>query len=212
VSVVLWDEGFTFDGRPERRSVVTHRVLYEAVRRRFVRDGLADEFSIFIDPRHAGNVKACLEARREKAAAAIPRYDSTLADGVRFWQPGWPTFLADTTGIAPQESWGRWTDGPVAVLKFTSPLPTRFTLVVTAAAHGPNRGAPVQFSVGRVTRTAVFTAELGKGAPDLRRIDFDLSAESDTLEIRLPQPMSPGPGDRRQVGLALIRLQIERRR
>lgn len=209
VSVVLWDERFQFDGRPERRSVETHRMLYEGVRRQFVRDGLVDEFAVFIDPRHAGTVKPCLEARRAKAVEAIPRYDSTLAEGVKFWQPGWPTFLADATGLAPQESWGRWTDGPVSVLTFSRPLPAHFTLVVTAAAHGPNLGRPVQFSVGPVTRTATFTAELGRGAPDVRRLDFDLEAASDTLEIRPPNPAPPGAGDRRQVGLALIRLQID---
>jgi phosphoglycerol transferase len=111
--------------------------------------------------------------------------------------------------VAPHEPWGRWTDGPAASLRFTTPLPRRFVLVVTAASHGPNLGQPVAFTVGSMTQTAVFTAELGKGPPDVRRLPFHLASTSDTLQIRPPRPWVPGAGDNRQIGLALIRIQIE---
>jgi 4-amino-4-deoxy-L-arabinose transferase-like glycosyltransferase len=209
VAVVLWDEAFAFDARPERRPVETHQLLHAGVRREYVRGGLVDGFSIFIAPSHAPSVTLCFQARRAAAAAAIPRYVSTLAEGVKLWQPGLPTFLAEMTGMAPHESWGRWTDGPAATLRFSTPLPKRFILVVTAASHGRNLGRPVAFSAGNVTQTAAFTAELGKAPPDVRRLSFELASSSNTIEIRPPHPEAPGAGDRRQIGLALIRLQIE---
>ena len=209
VAVVLWDETFAFDARPERRPVQTHQLLHAQVSREYVSGGLVDGFSIFINPPRALSVTSCLRAQRAAAVAAIPRYASTLADGVKFWQPGLPTFLVDMMGVAPHEPWGRWTDGPSAVLRFSSPLPERFTLVVTAASHGRNVGRPVAFSAGNVTQTASFTAELGKAPPDVRRMSFELASSSDTLEIRPPYPQAPGAGDRRQIALALIRLQIE---
>jgi hypothetical protein len=209
VAVVLWDEAFAFDARPERRPVETHGVLHAAVSREYARGGAVDGFSLFIDPSHATGVLSCLVARRAAIAAAIPRYPATLEEGVTFGRPGLPTFLAEMTGVAPHEPWGRWTDGPAASLRFTTPLPRRFVLVVTAASHGPNLGQPVAFTVGSMTQTAVFTAELGKGPPDVRRLPFHLASTSDTLQIRPPRPWVPGAGDNRQIGLALIRIQIE---
>lgn len=138
-----------------------------------------------------------------------PRYEATFADGVQFWKPGVPLFVADMNGVSAHEPWGRWTDGPEAVVTFTQPLPTRFTVVVTAAAYGPNVAQPATFVVGSVVRTAIFDTELGRGAPDVRRIRFDTAGQSDRLEIRPFRPMRPYNGDKRALGLALIRLQIE---
>ena len=126
-------------------------------------------------------------------AADAPRYDAGPADGVQFWKPGLPLFLADLTGVSGHEVWGRWTDGPLAVLTFVEPLPARFTLAVTAAAYGPNVGRPSAFTAGTVTRTSVFGVALGNGPP----------------EIRPYQPARPYNGDERMLGLALVRLQIE---
>ena len=207
VSVVLWDEAFAFDGRAERRPVETHSILHAAVSRAFLGAGLVDGFSIFVAPPYARAVTRCLDVQR--TAAVIPRYASTLAEGIKFWQHGLPTFLIDMTGLAPHEPWGRWTDGAAAVFRFSAPLPRRFTLVVTGAAYGPNLNAPVEFVVGDRTQIAVFSTELGKGTPDVRRMPFDLEADAATLEIRPPSPRSPGGGDRRRLGLALIQIQIE---
>jgi hypothetical protein len=38
---------------------------------------------------------------------------------------------------------------------------------------------------------------------------LELESSSNTHEIRPPIPQAPGAGDRRRIGLALIRLQIE---
>lgn len=140
--------------------------------------------------------------------AGDSRYPSTLAVGIKFWQAGWPDFVVDVAGIASHESWGRWTNGPVAVIRFDRPLPPKFTLSVTGAAFGPNLGQPVQFISGGVTQTAMFTNELGKGQPQERRMSFALAQPSDRIEIRVPHPTAPGAGDTRQLGIALLRLQI----
>ena len=141
-------------------------------------------------------------------SADAPRYAATLGDGVQFWKPGLPLFLADLTGVSLHEPWGRWTDGPVAVLTFTEPLPSRFALVVTAATYGPNIGQPVAFVVDGITRTATFETELGSGPPDVREITFETPARSNRLEIRPRHPTRPPSGDHRRLGLALIQLQI----
>ena len=141
--------------------------------------------------------------------ADAPRYDATLHDGVQFWKPGLPLFLADLTGVSSHEPWGRWTDGPVAVVRFAEPLPRRFTLIVTAASYGPNIGQPVEFVAGAVTRTVTFDTELGAGTPDVRRLGFELERPGDRIEIRPPHPTRPSNGDSRALGLALIRLQVE---
>lgn len=142
--------------------------------------------------------------------ADAPRYDAVLAhDGVQFWKPGLPVFLADLTGVSAHEPWGRWTDGPVAVLTFAAPLPARFTLVVTAAAYGPNIGRPAAFTAGSVTSTATFGTALGSGPPETRRLRFETEHRSRRLEIRPHQPTRPDNGDDRALGLALIRLQVQ---
>jgi hypothetical protein len=55
--------------------------------------------------------------------------------------------------------------------------------------------------------TALFAATYA--LPDVRRLPFELESSSNTHEIRPPIPQAPGAGDRRRIGLALIRLQIE---
>jgi phosphoglycerol transferase len=142
-------------------------------------------------------------------AADAPRYEATLRDGVQFWKPGLPLFLADLAGVSAHEPWGRWTDGRVAVLTFAEPLPTRFTLVVTAAAYGPNVGRPATFIAGSTAQTATFATQLGSGPPEVRRLMFETSERVDRLEIRPYEPRRPDNGDDRALGLALFRLQVE---
>jgi hypothetical protein len=142
-------------------------------------------------------------------AADAPRYAATLIDGVQFWKPGLPVFLADLTGVSVHEPWGRWTDGRLAVLTFAEPLPAKFTLVVTGAAYGPNVGRPATFTVGSAVQTATFTTQLGSGTPEVKRLVFETADPADRIEIRPYEPARPGKGDDRALGLALFRLQIE---
>ncbi len=140
---------------------------------------------------------------------ASVRYDSTLSEGIKFWLPGVPSMVLEFAGIAPQESWGRWTVGPTALIRFDGPLPPDFTLLVTAAAYGPNIGRPVRFSSGGVEQSAVFSVELGKAPPEEKRLRFVSNTPTDTIEIRVPHPQAPGNGDRRAIGIALIRLRVQ---
>lgn len=137
------------------------------------------------------------------------RYDSTLSEGVKFWLPGLPSMVLEFAGIGAQESWGRWTVGPTALIRFDRPLPPDFTLMVTAAAYGPNIGRPVRFSIGGVDKSAVFLVELGKAPPEEKQLRFTSTAPTDTIEIRVPHPQVPGNGDRRALGIALIRLRVQ---
>jgi hypothetical protein len=50
VSLVLWDEAFMFDGRSDRRSVVTHAELHRRITEQFVRIGSVDEFTVYANP------------------------------------------------------------------------------------------------------------------------------------------------------------------
>lgn len=50
VALVLWDEEFVFDGRPERHSLATHARLHRDVTDRFVRLGRVDRFTVYADP------------------------------------------------------------------------------------------------------------------------------------------------------------------
>ena len=138
----------------------------------------------------------------------VPRYEATLESVIKFWLPGLPSTVAEISGVAQQETWGRWTNGPVVVIRFREVLPREFTLVVTAAAHGPNVGVPVQFVIGQATQSVIFPNELSKGPPVVRKMKFALAEPSDRIEIRVPRPQEPGGGDTRALGLALVSLQI----
>ena len=138
----------------------------------------------------------------------VPRYEATLETGIKFWLPGLPSMVAEMSGVAQQETWGRWTNGPVVVIRFREALPKEFTLVVTAAAYGANAGVPIQFVSGQAAQSAVFPNELGKGPPVTREMKFAQSEPSDRIEIRVPRPQEPGGGDTRALGLALVSLQV----
>jgi hypothetical protein len=49
VSLVLWDETFMFDGRPDRHSSVTHAGLLGRVSADCARVGSIDGFTVFMD-------------------------------------------------------------------------------------------------------------------------------------------------------------------
>jgi phosphoglycerol transferase len=84
----------------------------------------------------------------EKAIAVDPlgpKYESTLAEGIDFKKPRYPSFLIDITGVSAREDWCRWTDAnivPVARFQFNKPLPKKFILELQANAIGQNVGQP----------------------------------------------------------------------
>jgi hypothetical protein len=151
-------------------------------------------------------------------AAAVdqlaPRYESTLAEGIDFRRPGYPTFLLEVVGVSAQEDWGRWTDataGPSVKFRFNAPLPKKFVLELQANAFGPNEGKPVKIRAGNIERTVTI-----KNVPSYAAYtaEFDEVVATDTIEITPPNPIlprevDPSNVDERKLGLGLARLKIK---
>ena len=142
------------------------------------------------------------------APASPPSYRASLEEGITFAKPGYPDFVASTEGISHAEQFGRWTDGPKAVIAFKDPLPKKFELVIKGAAYGPNIDQPVKVSAGPVSQEIVFESDLNKDA-QTRRMIFSLEQPVDRIEFQIPKPTQPANGDVRKLGIALIELKIE---
>jgi phosphoglycerol transferase len=136
-----------------------------------------------------------------------PRYQAVLEDGWSFSKPGSPEYIASIYGLSVSEPWGRWTDGDVAIVRFSSPLPLRFSVELSGGAFGANVGKPVGIRVGGVERQVVF-----KGGPfentSTLKADFVNESGSDTVTILLPAARPASAGDPRRLGLALTGLKI----
>lgn len=154
----------------------------------------------------------------EKATPpALPKppahYEATLAEGIDFTRPGYPTFVAEVSGVARHEPWGRWSDAntsPTVKIRFKEPLPAKFTLELVAKPFGPNVDKPVKVVVGKVEKS--FSAKVNP--KNMYSVSFDKIKGVDTIEIVPAKPTSPNEvnpqsGDRRKIGLGLIALRIK---
>ncbi len=134
-------------------------------------------------------------------------YPATLAEGIDFAKPGYPTFIARVTGMSGYEPWGRWTEGDKVTFHFTQPLSKRFTLVIQANVFGQNLGEAVKIKIGAAQQEFKIT-EQGQ----IHRLNFTLSKPANTIELFIPKPTSPKAlqlsEDPRKLGLGLIKLQI----
>jgi phosphoglycerol transferase len=143
-----------------------------------------------------------------------PRYEASMADGIDFTKPGYPSFLAEVQGMSIREDWGRWTDGNVAAaakFRFKQPLPKSFTIVLRANAFGPNLGKPVKVRVGGVEKSFVHN---DGAAADTYRLAFEVPGVADTIEIVAPASISPNEQnsasqDKRKLGVGITRMQFE---
>lgn len=167
------------------------------------------------------SVSACCESESEAppatpaatpaapAAPAKPQtYAANVTEGFKFSTPGYPNFLSALTGLSHHEDWGRWSEGKVVALQFAKPLPTHFTLALTARAFGPNMGAPVLVKAGAVEQR--FTPP--DGADHAHSLEFKLDAPTNRLEFHIPKPTSPAElnasTDSRLLGIGFVSLQI----
>lgn len=141
------------------------------------------------------------------APPAAEHYPATLAEGIDFRKPGYPTFLAGVNGLSAHEPWGRWSDGGVVTFTFTQPLPRRFTLILNGHAFGPNIGAQIRVKAGTAEHALTLAAE-----GQTQRMDFTLTAPTNQLEFIIPQPTSPADlqqnQDTRKLGIGFVTLQI----
>ena len=161
---------------------------------------------------------AAVSAAAPAADPLVPAYDATLAEGIDFRKPGYPTFLADVSGVAGREAWGRWTEGPVARLRFKNPLPPSFTVSIEAGAIGPNVGKVVVVKAGKVEKT--FTVAGGTVGPPpgvaTFTLDFAGVEGADAIEIIPPAPVRPKDmtaksDDNRLLGVGLVSLKLQSR-
>ena len=131
---------------------------------------------------------------------------ASLSAGMDFRQRDFPVYVIGTEGLSGAEAWGRWTDGPVARIRFAHMLPQKFALELGVwAAYAQNSGLPVKVRIGDTEREVTVSATTV-------RLDFDLRGPTDTIEIKLPAPTSPASrgesADPRLLGIGLKTLRI----
>jgi hypothetical protein len=144
----------------------------------------------------------CLEQRQALAS------DSRLID---FRESNFPVYVKEVQGISNHEYWGAWTNGDQAIIKYSEPLPLRFTLLVTGGAWAENVNRPIGFRVGSVQREAIFEGD-PFNKPTTVSLDFELNENVDTLKINIPFPISDIDSDSRSIGVGLTTLRIEERK
>lgn len=140
------------------------------------------------------------------------RYAASFSEGIDFTRRNWPEFVRDVEGVSGPEPWGRWSDanlGQGVRFDFFSPLPARFTLVLSAQPFGRNNEQAVVVKVGGQTHH--FTIK--QGEPDVR-LPIILKSESVDSIAFIPQnsisPKEVGMSeDSRKLGIGFIRLRFE---
>lgn len=140
------------------------------------------------------------------------RYSANFSDGIDFTRRNWPEFVRDVTGISDPEPWGRWSDANLAQgvrFDFFSPLPARFTLVLSAQAFGYNGEQAVVVKVGDQAHHLT----IKQGEHEVRLPIFLVSDTVDSIEFISQNPISPKEAgvseDSRKLGVGFIRLRFE---
>jgi len=146
-------------------------------------------------------------------APAQISYEATLQEGINFAKQGYPSFIAEVSGMSGFETWGRWSDadagGPVVRFTFVDKLPANFNLVIMANAFGPNVGQPIRVVAGAVEQSWVIQ---NASPPKIYTLQFN-HVDGNTIEFIPPAPTSPqslgqGNNDPRKLGIGFISLKI----
>jgi hypothetical protein len=136
-------------------------------------------------------------ARAQPAAAPTWTTGPTMID---FSDPEPPHGVAEISGMANPEAWGRWSNQDTVRIRFDDPLPPQFQLELVARAFGPNVGAPIRVRVGNVEQKFGAT---NSDAP--YRMHFTIAGTADTIEFTGITPTSPASvgvsNDPRPLGL-----------
>ncbi|MBH3428771.1 sugar translocase [Pseudomonas alkylphenolica] len=140
------------------------------------------------------------------------RYNSTINEGINFSRAGWPDFIRDATGFSGNEPWGRWSDQNISSrpsLKLYSPLPQKFTLVLSAQAFARNANSPVDIVIGNQKHEVSLA-----NTPSEVRVKVDLQGETaDSITFVPAHPISPKKlkmgTDSRKLGIGFISMRIE---
>jgi phosphoglycerol transferase len=140
------------------------------------------------------------------------RYSASFFDGIDFTRPTWPEFVRDVNGFSRAESWGRWSDAnisPSARIDFSSPLPPKFTLVLSAKPFNPEEGQVLVVRIGDQTHRLV----LQNGESEIRLPIVLDNLQVDAIEFTPQNPVSPQElglsKDVRKLGVGFMRLHLE---
>lgn len=118
-----------------------------------------------------------------------------------------PAFVSRLEGLSHAESWGRWSDSKRVVIHFAQPLPRRTGLILKARAYEVNTTLPFTVRVGGDSKQF----RLGWTEQHIG-LHFDTDGSARTLEIDVPQPISPEelgrPGDPRKLGIGISEITI----
>lgn len=141
--------------------------------------------------------------------AASPPYEATLAQGIDFSKTGYPSFLADMSGVSNAETWGRWTDaklGAEAKFRFKQALPQQFKLALEIKDfYGINAGQNIVVRVGEKQQEFMFDS-----ADKTQHVELTFSdvGTTNTIEIIAPKHTEPTATDSRMMGVGLVSLKI----
>ena len=120
-----------------------------------------------------------------------------------------PPSLLNLSGLAAQETWGRWSDSDQVTIHFANCLPKGKLLIdVRGHAFGPNIGKPVRLLIG----SSQATITLGEFDEDVR-INLNNQGECEKkLVLLVPEkatPLALGISeDTRTLGLGLVQIGI----
>lgn len=141
-----------------------------------------------------------------------PRHAATLSEGVDFTRRTWPEFIKNVQGLSGLEPWGRWSDADISRsvrFVFFEPLPTHFTLHLTAQPFGRNGVQEVIIKIGDQSHVV----KLRGGDPDIRLPIVLTDGQVDAMEFVPHEPVSPKElgvnADIRRLGIGFVRLRFE---
>ena len=146
--------------------------------------------------------------KRRNFALLRSAADPRAAHTVRFAVPEDDPDRVRLTGLSGFEPWGRWSDGKTVQVEFAQPLPREMTLLLDAAAFGPNAQQDFIVQVGAQQQRV-------RLPPEHRtvRLGFHTDGAARLIAIEVPHPVSPselgqGP-DTRTLGIAMYSLAVE---
>lgn len=136
----------------------------------------------------------------------LPDQEPTVSR-VRFSAPADPNVVVGIEGLSRIEPWGRWSDAKHVTIRFAQPLPRRVGVVLTGRAYDVNAELPFRMRIGNQVkefRLGWHDGEIG--------LHFDIGDDVRTIDIEVPQPVSPEerghPGDTRKLGIGIAEFVI----
>lgn len=118
-----------------------------------------------------------------------------------------PQVVTGLEGLSRAEPWGRWSDAKRVRIHFAQPLPRRTGIILSAKAYEVNTGLPFTVRIGADSKQF----RLGWAEQPIG-LHFETDGKARTLEIEVPQPVSPEelgrPGDARKLGIGISRIVV----